>query len=109
MQKTTNMTHLSQTTIVSKEVTLLNGQQVSKEFYDLVCLAASRSVMGMECNRLYVARELCGGDFWQTLTNSEKRRAGRCLAHMVSNKVFDWQFVKYKKSPTKRYLKLDDM
>ena len=93
----------------SVKVKLLNGQLIAKEFYNDVLVHAGRGVMKMDKGRLYTAKELCGEEFWLSMNNWERRTAGRCFAHMVSNKVFDLQFIKYKKSPTKRYLMLDDI
>lgn len=109
MQKTANMTHLSQTTIVSKEVTLNNGYVISAVFYNKVYRHAKDGVERMEEMRMYTLKGLCGEEFWESMNNREKRTAGRCFAKMVSHKVFDLKIIRYKRYATKRYLKLDDM
>lgn len=82
---------------------LLNGYKAPTAFYEAVMLAAKKGVKRAVSGNLYTSRMLCGEEFWLLLTKPKKWLAGRCIALMVANRVFDLQFVQYKRSPTKRY------
>lgn len=105
MKQLQNMT---KTTAPTEKVVLLNGQSVDKAFYQEIFLQAKTVVPEMQANKLYTVRELFGEDYWQIMTNYLKRMAGRCFAKMVHDKVFDLQFIQFKRSPTKRYILIVD-
>lgn len=86
-----------------KMTQLLNGFRAPTTFYHQIQIEVSKGISKMDSNHLYTLKELCDKSFWDALPNSKKWLAGRCFAHMVSEKIFHLRFVKYKRSPTKRY------
>lgn len=85
---------------------LLNGHSAPTEFYKEVYQNMGTRVTGIEPGKLYTTKDIAG-EYWDSLpTNSWKRLAGRCFAHMVSNRFIHLKFVQYKKSCTKHYKKI---
>ncbi len=83
---------------------LLNGFKVPTTFYKEVYKHVSLGVSAMRPETLYTTKSLCGDGFWDALpTTWWKWMAGRCFAHMVSYQLFPVKFVRYKRTPTKRY------
>lgn len=87
---------------------LLNGHKAPTKFYNEVHQQVSDVAYCMQPGILYTTKILCGDEFWDALPSNWWRwLAGRCLAHMVSTKQFPFAYVKYKRSPTKRYRLID--
>jgi hypothetical protein len=71
-------------------------------------LVAVREQLGTELpvhldeDRVYTARQLCGLPFWNLLTLQEKKLAGSCIAHLVSQGVLPLVRVnEFKKYPNR--------
>lgn len=80
------------------------GYKAETAFYNQIRVEATKGISNMKPNHFYTLKELCDKTFWDALPNKKKWLAGRCFAHMVSTKIFHLRFVKYKRSPTKRYV-----
>lgn len=84
---------------------LLNGHSAPTEFYDRLQAHIAKQMPGVKPDVLYTSRQICGEVFWSDLPSNWWRvLAGRCFAHMVSKKLFPFEFIQYKKSCTKHYL-----
>jgi hypothetical protein len=83
---------------------LIGGYNAPTAFYLLVEKQIKKGMHKVMPGNLYTTRMICGEEFWLTLGNNYKKRlAGRCLAHMVVKGRFPFNFIQYKRSPTKRY------
>jgi hypothetical protein len=84
---------------------LLGGHSISTAFYDSIQRQIQNRLHEVKDGKLYVAKELCGEEFWSTflISDWQRRMAGRCFAHMVATGIFPFTFKQYKRSPTKRY------
>jgi hypothetical protein len=83
---------------------LLNGHSAPTEFYDLIQAHIAKQMPEIKSDVLYTSRMICGEVFWSDLPSNWWRvLAGRCFAHMVSKKLFTFEFIQYKKSSTKHY------
>ena len=40
----------------------------------------------------YTLKKLCDPDYWDSLTNNERKLAGRCMAYMVKNGLVPYNF-----------------
>lgn len=74
---------------VPTHIMLFDGHNVytaSAAFYTTIRLQVEEVIPAMERGVKYTLEMLCGDAFWRTLSDGEKRMAGRCMAHMVANK-----------------------
>jgi len=71
--------------------------------YNAIRLQVEEIIPAMERGVEYTLEMLCGDAFWQTLTDGERRMAGRCLAHMVANKRLPLRFVGCPHEHPKKY------
>ena len=86
------------------KVRVLGGQWVPRTLYLRVEKEVSVLIPQLVPGKLYRLSDIYGESRWNALGNAwVKRKAGRCFAHMVSTKRFALDYVKYKRSATKRY------
>ena len=84
---------------------LIGGYKAPTHFYRSVEQQIQDALNEVKPEKLYTLRMLCGEEFWSILgSNFCRRLAGRCFAHMVDQGHFPFEFIQYKRSPTKRYL-----
>ncbi|MDI1308614.1 MAG: hypothetical protein PSV17_04165 [Methylotenera sp.] len=87
-----------------KNIDLFGGYKAPVALYDAVEKQVGDSITHLQHEKLYRLRLICGDEFWALLDNAFTRRiAGRCFAHMIYHGQFPFEFVQYKRSPTKRY------
>lgn len=82
---------------------LYDGYSVSEKLYMAVLYQVEEVIPAMECDVKYTLKMLCGDAFWRTLSDGEKRMAGRCMAHMVVNKRLPLRFADSKHEYPKWY------
>jgi hypothetical protein len=89
---------------LSPRIQLLHGTTVSRHFYETV-QAQLEGELPHHANSaaLLTARELCGEDFWRLLNKGEHLLAGRCIAHMVDQKVLPLEPATPTTANAKRY------
>ncbi len=73
-------------------IILYDGYSVSEKLYKAVLYQVEEIIPAMEDDVKYTLKILCGDEFWDLLTDGEKRMAGRCMAHMVVNKRLPLSF-----------------
>jgi hypothetical protein len=84
---------------------LLGGYKAPVAFYEFVEGQVQDAMHEVQEGKIYTLEMLCGGEFWLILeTPNNQRLAGRCFAQMVHQGRFPFEFMQYKRSPTKRYL-----
>jgi len=66
-------------------VTLHDGCQVGRSFYNRIKLAAESGVQKMRPGVPTTLRKICGDAIWLTLDGSEVSLAGRCGVTMAGN------------------------
>ena len=99
-----NITSKKGNTLVPKTL-LLNGHTAPTDFYERIQVHITTQMPKIKSDVLYTSRMICGEKFWSDLpSNWWCVLAGRCFAHMVSEKMFPFEFIQYKKSCTKHYL-----
>jgi hypothetical protein len=99
-------THTGNQNNVHMYIMLYDGDNVytaSAAFYTAVRLQVEEVIPGMERGVKYTLEMLCGDAFWRTLSDGEKRMAGRCMAHMVVNKRLPLCFAESKHEYPKWY------
>lgn len=84
-------------------VLLNDGYTVSPVFYAAIRDQVREALPFLERGKKYTLEILCGDDFWQELTNGERRMAGRCMAQMVANRKLPFQFAHHKHEYPKWY------
>ena len=58
---------------------------VPQKLYDSVREQVTEIAPALTLDAKYTLQMLCGPDYWDSLTNSERQSAGKCMAHMVKN------------------------
>jgi hypothetical protein len=87
-------------------IMLYDGHNVytaSATFYTAVRLQVEEVIPVLERDVKYKLEMLCGEAFWRTLSDGEKRMAGRCMAHMVANGLLPLRFADTKHEYPKWY------
>jgi len=82
---------------------VLNCHRVPTKLYVNIQNHMNARMNNVEPNRLYTLKQMCGKEFWKGMNSWQQRKAGRAFAHMVAVGIFTFDFIQYKKSPTKRY------
>jgi hypothetical protein len=82
---------------------VLNCHRVPTKLYEEIKRHMYAQLQKVKPNQLYTLKKMCGKEFWNGMNSWQQRMAGRAFAHMVYLGVFPFEFIKYKKSPTKRY------
>lgn len=84
---------------------VLGGHSVPTRLYvDLMAHMESR-MHEVAPDTFHTLKSMCDAGFWDGLNSKWlKCKAGRAFAHMVYQGHFPFEFVQYKRSPTKRYL-----
>ena len=80
-----------------------NGFSVSKSLYESVKRQVDEVLPILKTEREYKLETLCGDDFWNSLSDGEKRLAGRCMTHMVDHKLLPIRYADYSCRTPKRY------
>jgi hypothetical protein len=80
-----------------------NVYTVSAAFYTAVRLQVEESIPGLTPYWKYKSEWLCGNEFWGSLSDGEKRMAGRCIANMVVNGQLLLRFAESKHEYPKWY------
>jgi hypothetical protein len=83
---------------------VLNCHRVPTKLYVDIHLHMLTQMHSVQPNKLYTLKQMCGKEFWKGMNSWQQRKAGRAFAHMVHVGIFQFEFIKHKKSPTKRYL-----
>jgi hypothetical protein len=52
----------------------------------------------------YTLQELCGEEYWQSLSNWHRRLAGKCMAHMVTHGLVPYCFAGHLCESPKKYM-----
>ena len=85
---------------------VLCGRYVETAVYAAVQEHMNARLPYLQFETLYTLRIMCGESFWKSLgTITKKCDAGRAFAHMVVKGKFSFEFVQYKRSVTKHYLR----
>jgi len=67
-------------------VALGDGKHVDGVLYRRVKRNVITQIPTLPDDRILPIKKICSSEFWETLDNPDKRQAGRCLMHLVSNK-----------------------
>lgn len=68
---------------IEKYILLHDGKIVNKAFYDMIIERIADVLPAVIPSVSYTAEDLCGEEFWRTLDDGHRRRAGKCMVHMV--------------------------
>lgn len=83
---------------------VLGGHSVPTTLYWDVMKHMDAQMHKVKPEALNTLKGMCEIDFWDDMNSWQRRKAGRAFAHMVHTGIFPFEFVQYKRSPTKRYL-----
>ena len=76
---------------------------VPQKFYD----AVRRQVIDIEPAVIpgaqYTLKKLCDPEYWDSLTSYQRQTAGRCMKHMVENKLAPYDFAGWICESPKKY------
>ena len=87
----------------TEHIVLYDGYTVSADFYNSVRLQVDNVIPALERDRKYTLAMLCGPEFWDCLSNGERRMAGRCMAHLVACKRLPLRFAESRHEYPKYY------
>lgn len=76
---------------------------VMQTLYDSVRKRVENALPAMEQNERYTLEMLCGQDFWELLSDGERRTAGRCMSDMVERKLLPLRVAETKHEYPKYY------
>lgn len=82
---------------------VLNCRRVPTKLYEEIKRQMLIQINRVQPNKLYKLKDMCGKGFLGGMNSWQQRESGRAFAHMVHVGLFPFEFIKYKKSPTKRY------
>jgi hypothetical protein len=80
-----------------------DGYCVPAEFYMAIRLQVEEVIPALVPDEVYTLEMLCGEVFWEPLTDGERRKAGRCMRHMVANNLLPLRPVKGRHEYPKLY------
>lgn len=90
---------------LEKSTKVLGGHYVPTRLYVDLMAHMQAKMPAIAPDTLHTLKGMCDEEFWEGLKSSWLRcKAGRAFAHMVSTQIFPFEFIQYKRSPTKRYL-----
>ena len=72
---------------IEQTVLLQDGYTVSQAFYESVRRQVEDVIPGLLPNAHYTLKVLCTKEFWDALSDWERRTAGRCMADIVATGV----------------------
>ena len=88
----------------SDVIEVLNCHTVPTKLYEEIQRHMFAQLNMVQPDQLYTLKKMCGKEFWNGMNIWQQRKAGRAFAHMVHVGIFPFEFIRHKKSPTKRYL-----
>lgn len=78
---------------LSGKVELLpGGYPVSAAFFASIRHQVEAALPTLNPHLTYTLEKLCGKEFWAKLDSGERKRAGRCMAHLVAQNKFPLLF-----------------
>ncbi|UCE64309.1 MAG: hypothetical protein JSU59_03980 [Nitrospirota bacterium] len=80
-----------------------DGFTVPKEFFESVHKQVLETLPGLLPDNGYTLEKICGPEFWAPLTDGQRRLAGRCMVHMVRNRILPLNFTGPICATPKRY------
>jgi hypothetical protein len=84
-------------------IILCDGYTVPNTLYTNVREQVAEIIPAVERDVKYTLEMLCGREFWDQLTDGEKRIAGRCMAQMIVKGLLPLRFAETKHEYPKRY------
>ena len=82
---------------------LLNGNCIPNDFYNKVKLQIKDRLPSLNHGPSFTAKNLCGKDFWSSLTVVERRWAGKCVLDLVKHGELPLIPVKHAHEYPKKY------
>ena len=64
-------------------VLLSNGRYVDADIFDIVCMYVGARIPVLSPDPVYTLKQICGDDFWSTLSPGDQKRAGWIMVHLV--------------------------
>ena len=69
-------------------ILLLDGSFTApQKFYNKTREQVTDITPALTLDYKYTLQMLCGPEYWNSLTNSERQSAGKCMAYMVENEL----------------------
>jgi hypothetical protein len=80
-----------------------DGYCVTTEFYTAIRHQVEEVIPALDPDAVYTLEMLCGEVFWDSLTDGKRRKAGRCMTHMVTNNLLPLRSVEGRHEYPKLY------
>lgn len=74
--------------LAGKVQLLAGGYPVSAAFFESIRQQVEAAIPTLNLPQAYTLEKLCGKEFWAKLDSGERKRAGRCMAHLVVKNEF---------------------
>ena len=84
--------------MIENAIKLNDGYTASKEFYSRIYKMMAAALLGKASCVKCTVKQFVGKGRWNKLDSGERRLAGRCTAHMVSNGHLPLEFAGKNKS-----------
>lgn len=84
-------------------IVLGDGYTVSQSLYDRIRKQIGKVTVKMVPGRRYTLKNLCGKEFWNPLTTSERIAAGRLMAYLVQEKLVPLAFAGRTRENSQQY------
>lgn len=90
-------------TMTNTNVLLYDGYSVPKILFDQVQQQVEGVIPMLERDERYTLEMLCEPNYWTMLDDGERRKAGRCMSHMVYMEILPLEVAESKHEYPKRY------
>ena len=84
-------------------ILLNNGCSVYPDILDYVRSVVETRIPVLSPDAVYTLKQICGEEFWGTLSKINKIDAGYCMVHFVEKRELPFRFVKGKHEYPKLY------
>ena len=64
-------------------VLLSNGRYVDPDIFDIVFMYVEARILVLSPDATYNLKQICGDDFWSSLSPGDQKRAGWIMVHLV--------------------------
>ena len=86
-----------------KSYVIRHDYSVPSEFFNAIVRIIREILPALWSDQPFTLKLLCGPEFWDQLTDGERRMAGRCMAHLVVSGQLPLRFAESRHEDPKHY------
>jgi len=87
----------------SMRILLSDGHTVNQDLFNVVREQVKKVIPALENQNKYTLEMLCGDAFWESLSNGDRRTAGRCMVHLIDQNQLSLMIAEAKRTSTIKY------